>query len=247
MKQPFLISVALVAAVVQINAARAQAPEETPTAQALLQQMAAVYAGAQSYSDTTFVRYLEPDGGERFHVEFQIRFQRPSSIRLDAESRKEGALPRREVLWSNGATIRTWSSGKAVVAQAKVRIAKSGMFGTYAYHIPTLLEESYAETRRLHDLSSATLAGEENVEGVDCHRIQGDWDGDAYEVWIGKEDHLVRKIVAQHSDHRLEEIHRSVALNTEIAPEVFRFAPEEEVVPKPAAKPARQASPGRKR
>jgi outer membrane lipoprotein-sorting protein len=233
MKQPSLLLVACFAAVLSWSAPAVQAQPAAPTAESLLQQMAAAYASARSYSDHTFVRYLNPDGSERFHVDFKIWFLRPVSIRLDAESKKEGALPRREVLWSDGTTIRTWATGKPVVAQAKVRIAKSGMFGTYAYHVPTLLEPAYAETRRLHNLSAPTLAGEETVEGVDCYRISGGWEGDDYDVWIGKEDHLVRKIVAKHSDHQLEEIHRDVVLNADIPANVFRFAPEDEV---PAAK-----------
>ncbi|MBA2431208.1 MAG: DUF2092 domain-containing protein [Chthoniobacterales bacterium] len=244
MKQLSLFFVgALGTALLQMSASPARAQAETPTAESLLQQMVAAYSSARSYSGTTFVRYLNADGSERFHVAFKIWFLRPSSIRLDAESKKEGALPRREVLWSDGATIRTWSTGKPVVAQSKIKIAGSGMFGTYAYHVPTMLEESYAGTRRLHELSAPMLAGDEIVEGVDCYHIRGGWEGDEYEVWLGKEDHLVRKITATYSDHQLEEIHREVSLNAEIAPDVFRFAPEDDTtVPKPTATPAPKAT-----
>ncbi len=245
MKQlSFLRFLAVVAVLLHVLGGTLQAQTETPSAETLLSKMAETYAAARSYSDTTFVRYLNPDGSERLHVDFKIAFARPSSIRLDAESKREGALPRREVLWSDGATIRTWSAGKPVVAQAKVKIAKSGMFGTYAYHIPTLLEESYADMHRLHQLSAPKVAGEEAVEGVDCYRISGDWDGDAYEVWIGKEDHLVRKITARHRDHQLEEIHREVVLDGPIAPEVFRFAPEDELPDAKKKKATPKPTPG---
>jgi outer membrane lipoprotein-sorting protein len=242
MKLP-VFRLVLVAIVLQFTARGAMAQGETPNAEALLQKMAETYAAARSYSDTSFARYLNADGSERFHVDFKIAFQRPASIRIDAESKAEGALPRREVLWSDGTTIRMWSTGKPVVAQAKVKIAGSGLFGTYAYHIPTLLEESFASTRRLHELAAPVIAGEEAFEGVECYHIKGQWEGDAYEVWIGKEDFLVRRVLANHGDHRMEEIHREVVLNGEIAPEVFRFAPEKEAVPGKGKKPTPTPSP----
>jgi hypothetical protein len=220
------------------------AQSETPTAEQLLRQMEAAYAAAGTYSDTSVARYLNPDGTERFHVDYKIWFARPSRMRIDATSKREGFLPRREVLWSDAATIRMWGTGKPVVARAEVKLAGSGMFGTYAYHVPTLLDASYASALRLHELSSPTLAGEEEFEGVPCWRIRGDWAGDAYEVWIGKADNMVRKIVATYADHQLEEIHREIALDAPIGPEVFRFAPENEAdIPKPDASPAATATP----
>ena len=103
------------------------------------------------------------------------------------------------------------------------------MFGTYAYHIPTLLEASYGAGRRLQDLTEPQIVGEEVFENVPCSRVRGYWEGDTYEVWLGKEDHLVHKIVAIYSDHELEEIHRAIALDQPIPKETFRFAPEETV------------------
>ncbi len=68
-----------------------------------------------------------------------------------------------------------------------------------------------------------------------CYHLTGDWNGDAYEVWIGQADHLLRKIRAKYKDHELEEIHREIVLNQPVDRAVFRFAPEEEAVPPEAA------------
>ena len=194
--------------------------------------MAASYEEAHSYSDKSVANYRNPDGSERLHVEFRIWFARPAHFRIDAQSKSpEGETPRREVMWADGTTARSWASDKAVTSRPKVKIAGSGMFGTYAYHLPTLLEASYGGPKRLHEMNSATVAGEENFEGTDCYRITGDWQGGIYELWIGKNDHLLRKLVAKYKDHDMEEIHREVALNTAIPLEVFRFAPETEAVP----------------
>ena len=212
----------------------AQAQSDTPTAEALLQKMAATYAEAQSYSDHSVANYRNPDGSERLKVEFRTWFARPAHFRIDAQStRPGGGTPRREVMWSDGTTARSWASDKPVTSRPKVQLAGSGMFGTYAYHVPTLLEASYGGPKRLHEMVSPVLEGEENFEGVDCYRIRGQWQGGEYQLWLGKPDAVVRKLVAKYRDHEMEEIHREVAVNTPLSLEVFRFAPEEEAVPPP--------------
>ena len=206
-------------------------------AEPLLQKMAAAYSAAQSYSDTSVATFRNPDGTERSKVDFRIWFARPSHFRIDAQSsRPDGGASKREVMWSEGQNARTWSTDKPVTSHAKVQIAGSGMFGTYAYHVPTLLEASYGGRKRLHELGSPTLAGEEAIDGVDCHRIRGEFHGDPYEIWLGKADYLIRKIVASYRGNQMEEIHRNVSVNGPLSLEVFKFAPENEAVPPPAQK-----------
>ena len=205
----------------------AEAQEPAPSAASILQQMTAAYAAVQSYSDNSFAKYRNSDGSERLDVAFRIWMARPHGFRVDAQNRRpDGTAGRREVMWTDGSAVRTWSTGKAVATRAKVQLAGSGMFGTYAYHVPTMIEPEYGASRRLADLSSPTVTGEEVFEGTDCYRVRGDWQGDTYEVWIGKSDHLVRKIFATYADHQLEEIHREIAINEPIALGTFRFAPE---------------------
>lgn len=194
--------------------------------------MATTYAEAHSYSDTSVANYRNLDGSERLNVQFRTWFARPAHFRIDASSTPPGgATPRREVMWSDGKMARSWASDKPVSTRPKIQFVGSRMFGTYAYHVPTLLDASYGGTKRLHDLISPTLAGEENFEGTDCYRIRGEFQGSPYELWLGKPDHLVRKLVAKYRDHEMEEIHRGIALNSAISLEVFRFAPELEVAP----------------
>ena len=220
------------AAVAQLHA---QTVESHGSAESLLKRMEAAYAALASYSDSSVVVYRNADGSERSRVNFKIWFARPGRFRMDAHStRPDGGLPRREVMWTDGEKARAWSLGKAVVNLDKIQIAGSRMFGTYAYHVPTLLEVSYGGKNRIHELSSPTMAGDENVEGVDCYRIRGKFHGDPYELWLGKADNLVRKLVASYSGNTMEEIHRELAVNQPIPPTVFNFAPENEPVPPPA-------------
>ena len=214
-----------------------QQVESPGAAESHLKQMEAAYAQLQSYSDNSVALYRNPDGTERSKVNFKIWFARPASFRIDAQStRPEGGPPRREVLWTDGEKARAWSLGKPVVNLDKIQIAGSRMFGTYAYHVPTLLEPSYGGRKRIHELGSPKLAGEEAIDGVDCIRIRGDFHGDPYELWLGKSDHLVRKLVASYGGNQMEEIHREIAVNPTLPPDVFKFAPEDEAVPPPAKK-----------
>ncbi|MEP6955201.1 MAG: DUF2092 domain-containing protein [Chthoniobacterales bacterium] len=205
----------------------------TATAPAVLQKMVESYAALTSYSDHNSVLYRNADGSERLQVEFRIWLVRPSSFRVDAESKSPagGAVPRREVIWTDGGAVRSWVSGKAVTTKPKVQLAGSGMFGTYAYHVPTLLEPSYAKGQRLEEMASPTLAEDETLEGVECFHLQGMFNGDPYEIWIAKTDHLVRKIHAKYHDHELDEIHREIVVNQPIARDIFYFAPENQLLP----------------
>ena len=221
--------------------ARAQLADTSP--QSLLRQMERTYATAQSYSDDSTANYRNPDGSPRSTVAFKIWFARPNLFRVDAlTSRPEGDVPRREVMWTDGEKARAWSLGMPVVNMDKIQIAGSRMFGTYAYHVPTLLEASYGGRKRLHELGSPLLAGEEPVEGVDCYRIRGEFHGDPYEIWLGKSDYLLRKVVATYAGNKMEETHRNVTLNKPIPAAVFNFAPENEAVPPPAEKQAPSAT-----
>jgi len=227
-----IAAASLLAASVRAPVAHAQT--DTPTAGALLQKMASTYAEAHSYTDNSVANYRNPDGSERLAVEFKTWFARPAHFRIDAKStRPGGGTPRREVMWSDGSMARSWASDKPVSSRPKVQLAGSGMFGTYAYHVPTLLDASFGGTKRLHDMTSAELAGEENFEGTDCYRIRGEFQGSPYELWLGKADHVVRKLIAKYRDHEMEEIHREINLNSAISLKVFRFAPELEAVPPP--------------
>ena len=227
----------LIAVAVALLAARSGfAQGDALTPESILQKTEQAYRELNSYSDTGVANYRNPDGSERLSVTFRMWFARPSAFRLDAESKAPASKsPRREVMWTDGSVVRTWATDKTVSSQSKVQIAGSGMFGTYAYHVPTLLEASYGGERRIHNLNAPKLVGEESFEGTDCYRIAGEWQGAPHELWIRKSDHLIRKLVAKYRDHEMEEIHRDVVPNAAIPLEVFRFAPEKE-----AASPAKK-------
>ncbi len=210
----------------------ARAQSDARSAAGILQQMERSYAALRSYSDASSVNFRNPDGSQGAQVEFRIWFSRPKFFRIDATTRsKPDEKPLREVMWFDGESARMWSTTNPVTTRTKIQLAGSKMFGSYAYHVPTLLEASFAGPRRLHELGSPTFTGEETIDGVECHRIRGEWMGDPYQVWIGKRDHLIRKIVADYKGYVMEEVHREIVTNQPIAMAVFEFAPEEAVGP----------------
>lgn len=243
----WLISIFATVQIAGLGVSRGQLAEGEGAAASVLKRMEAAYGALRSYSDVSEVKYRNPDGTDLSSVEFKLWFVRPSRFRADAQTtRAEGGPPKREVLWTDGENARSWASGKPVVNLPKIQIAGSGMFGTYAYHIPTLLEPAYAGRKRLHELGSPSLVSEQALDGVDCYQIRGEFFSDPYEVWIGKADLLVRKIVATYKGNQMEEIHRNVEANPTIPNDVFKFAPENEAVPPPATRsPEPTKKPGR--
>lgn len=219
----------LIAFCLLISAIVARAQENG--ADSVLREMEQTYAAARSYSDTSTADFRNPDGKAGAHVDFKIWFARPKFFRIDATTSAPDATPLREVMWFDGEMARMWSSNSAVLTRSKIQLAGSKMFGTYAYHIPTLLDASYAGPQRLNQLSSAELLANETIDGVECAYLRGQWLHDAYEVWLGKEDRLVRKIVANYSGYVMEENHREIKVNEPIDPAVFHFAPENEAGP----------------
>ncbi|MDQ3119255.1 MAG: DUF2092 domain-containing protein [Verrucomicrobiota bacterium] len=239
MKRNLFLAPSVAAAVLVGGTQALVAQTEAPSADALLQRMEKTYGAMKAYSDIASARYRNPDGTDGAQAECKVWFVRPGLFRIDAETRRHpGAPPKREVMWSDGETARSWSTASAVTMRPKIQLAGSKMFGTYAYHIPSLLEAGFGGPRRLHQLASPALNGEETIEGVECYRVKGDWLGDPYEVWIGKADSLVHKIAANYKGYALEEMHRSIVVDETIPTEIFNFAPENESgAPRPKSSP----------
>jgi hypothetical protein len=174
MKRSSLPAIVLFLVISAALSSSATAQEPDKRAEGLLALMAESYADMQSYADTNTVIYRNPDGTERLHVDFKVWYVRPNEFRIDASSRSpKSVVPRREVMWTNGAAARSWASDKAVTSAPKIKIIGSGMFGAYAYHVPTLLEPSYGGALRLNNMTSPQYVGEETVDGVRCYRIRG--------------------------------------------------------------------------
>jgi hypothetical protein len=78
-------------------------------------------------------------------------------------------------------------------------------------------------------MEAAAVVGSETFEGVDCYRLRGLLNQLPAEVWIGKEDWLLRKLARLDSQGMLtEEIRRPDGIDPEIDADVFTFLPPAE-------------------
>jgi hypothetical protein len=93
----------------------------------------------------------------------------------------------------------------------------TGVSAGAAHTVPRLLMPEI-EGFSLGDLESPALAGVETVEGVPCHHIVGTNRclGQMH-LWVGIQDHLVRKV----ADDLGEEIRRDIHINETIARDKF--------------------------
>jgi hypothetical protein len=82
------------------------------------------------------------------------------------------------------------------------------------------------EAFQYRNLVHLHFVGIEEFEAVSCYRIAGEHSaGGKHEVWIGASDYLVRNFRTEfHSGHRSDQIHRQIALNGDIPPEVFALS-----------------------
>src|SRR5215213_1562387 len=110
-----LICTLVICAVLWPLTTRAQV--ETTTPEALLEKMARTYAGLKSYQDTTVAHFRNPNGSPGAQAECKIWFSRPNYFRIDGESRRAPDAPlRRDVIWADGKSARSWSTSRAVTA-----------------------------------------------------------------------------------------------------------------------------------
>lgn len=200
-----------------------------PRPDEILQTVAATYAWVSSFESSGTQR-----GGSAtmpISIAFNLWFRRPSHFRMEWAS---SFMPHRRqpayyVVWENEAgAFSYWDVHAAITPKRDLALALAGptgvMLGSPA-HIPALLT-SKATAVKLTELRGALLSGEEEFEGVQCWRIEGTRGSFAYELWIGREDFLIRKIVSrQPSRGATEEVHRNIRINGLIADEIFEPKP----------------------
>ena len=98
-----------------------------------------------------------------------------------------------------------------------------GLDSLDAVEIVVLLQRNFGWQEFLYEISPV-LVEEEAFENVNCYRIQGAGRGERrYELWIGKSDYLVRKIITTYSNFSSEEIHRGIEVNQPVCAGMLTF------------------------
>jgi outer membrane lipoprotein-sorting protein len=205
----------------------------------LLKQVIATYHSLSTYSDrgTAIVHMTSSDSV--YKIEFETLFKRPNKVRFawTLEFNHTPGHKQTGVIWCDGETAWTWYSFRDNNLERKANLeaamasATGASWGT-APNILELLVDRFQEMIRLDERAAFKIAGKDLANGVECMKLVGtETDGDELKVWIGREDHLIRRVQEKMkgwsgyewkwkgATH--EEMHTDIVVNQEIADSRF--------------------------
>jgi hypothetical protein len=153
---------------------------------------------------------------------------RPNKLRFEWEEARSGDTDF-NILWSDGKDTFSYDVFPWVSKNEDLELGIAGATGISrgsSHTIPSLLMSELSGFR-LTEMDRLSLLREEQFEGEDCFVVQGFHPfGFPIEMWISKNDFLLRKSRDQnHDGYWQEEIRRGVRINGDIAAEVFEYAP----------------------
>lgn len=202
------------------------------SADEILRTTTATYAWASTFQSTGTLlggwdRATRPAG-------FNLWFRRPDHFRMEWAGDELGSVrrPYYRVVWENETGAYSFRDYRPVVSSHEsLRQALGGLAGILRGspgNIPSLLKAGMGFGGVITQMRGPTLLGEEEFEGIRCWRIRGavGANGALYDLWIGCDEFLVRRIYCAHFPHSVQdEIHRNIRLNAEIPDEIFHPTP----------------------
>ncbi len=201
-----------------------------PPPQVIIKQMAERYAAVSTYQDSGVVETVVEGALPRrsTDVSFKTYFTRPRKLRFEWADLSPASLPGRSVIWSAGEkayAYHNYDPGK-VETEEDLIMAIAGATGVSlgsAYTVSDLLLKG-AGGFSLTKLAKLTLKGQERFEGEECYVLEGYHpSGEAWRLWVGKGDFLLRKLRTRRTNGEFEEeIHRDIRVNAVIADETYR-------------------------
>jgi outer membrane lipoprotein-sorting protein len=192
----------------------------------LLRQVVAAYHSFSAYSDkgNAIVHLRDSD----YKIEFETLFKRPDKLRFawTLEYSHTPGYHQNNVIWSDGTTA--WASysfhGSKPEQKGSLELAVASATGASwatAHTISRLLSDEVTGLR-LDELRGLKVIGKDTVDGVDSVVVAGYLgSGEEYKVWIGSEDHLVRRIEKRSKDSTYQEVRKHILVNREIADSRF--------------------------
>lgn len=166
---------------------------------AILKRMDEAYATARTYSDhgAIVTRYLNTEEPHEHRQPFATWFQRPDRYRIELrdEDRKTGDL---RVIWRNQEGVKTYKRGvveeTSSLEKAFIDIAFGPLFR--GLRIPCmLLPEEFKRFQSLSSIERPSYGGEEQLEGVPCHKIIGRGLRDnEMTFWIDANNYLTQRV-----------------------------------------------------
>lgn len=200
----------------------------------ILNNMLGVYSRLTSYQDEGILVTTndEPTGGTIEKIPFKTFFKRPNLFRFEWTEFGITKLGRKNVVWSNGKESFTYWEPDNYEKEESLDMAVAGATGISRGTVNTittmLLGDEYGALL-VTRLVKPSLLGEDVFDGVRCFHIKATEAEDSVELWIGKNDFLLRKVRRETKENDgitiEEEIRRNIKADQPVPEVVFNYQP----------------------
>ena len=218
----------------------AQAQRKTDATR-ILNNMSRVYSRLASYQDEGILVITDDEatGGTIEKMPFKTFFRRPNLFRFEWTDFGITKLGRTRLIWFNGKEAFTYWEPDRYEKEESLSLAVAGATGassTTIDTVPDLLMPDELGASTLKRLVKVSLLGEDVFEGVRCYRIKATDREDPVELWVGKNDFLLRKLRREtkyeDSLRIREEIRRKIQVDQPIQEVVFNYKPPIPLTPR---------------
>lgn len=198
-----------------------------PDAQKLVTTILHTYAGLKAYTDTGTLEETDDDSDLSTHATFKTAYLAPDHLRFSYSESPDDFFPTAYELAMQGEMVTKMANfDKKPEIGTDVSLAISALYGvtgTTSGNIPGLL---FQEENTLFQLINLTLMEETTLGDTVCLRLRGtDFNSDVTTIWVGKADHLIRRIDSKPDTENGSSITYKPEVNIEIPADVFEFTP----------------------
>ena len=200
-----------------------------PSPQTIIKNMAERYVALSSYEDTGVVETVSEGSFPRRNTDvgFKTYFTRPNKLRFEWLDYSPLSTAERNVIWSDGTKVFSFYSFEPERIETKedVSFAVAGATGVSrgsAHTIPELLMSEVGGFS-VTELAKLSLKRKEMFEGEECYVVEGYHpNGEAWQLWISKNNFLLRKLRNPTTNGQLEEqILRDIKVDGKIPDAIY--------------------------
>jgi outer membrane lipoprotein-sorting protein len=171
--------------------------DDTPPAGAIIQETKAAYAALQSYSDSGTIE--SQLGGFADTMNFTIRVQRPGLYRISWKASAPQASGADDgMTWSDGTGDFLGLGGMPEQKQKDRATALAGATGTSLGAAANIPGTFFGDNWGNQLVGNFQRQPDETVDGTDCYVVSEEMKNGtssiATTLWIGKQDHFIRRI-----------------------------------------------------
>lgn len=208
---------------------------QQPSAEKIVEQMAAAYASCHSYVDEGEVRTVfQEQNGRRTRVKpFSTAFVRPSGFRFEYKDRRGEDEWNSYIVWRGAGSVKTWWSIRPGVESAEDLFSAlgraAGVSSGASVGVPALLMPGLARGSRIKSISEPKLVGEEEVNGRRAYKVEGlDSRRNLITIWVDEGSMLLLKVYEKMKTEKFEAETTTTykpQVNVEVAQERLAFNP----------------------